>query len=576
MLSFDITDRNIRVIKGSENNGKIRITAAATLELEEGVINNGHVKDVPRLATLVNKLLRTHKMSDKEACVTISSNLVIFKELHIKKPDKGTFIKAVQDEMRSAMNLDSTYSISYVVVGPDENDKSLTVVLATACPFEIIECYSKVCNMLQIQLKSAIISCNCATKVLLSDKKNETRMPLLAVQVDNTFISINVYDHGQLVFTRFASISPEDYGNSDDYVFEAVQENIDRMLQFYRVTSGDRPIEHIIFYGDTRDYVRYVKVMDEDYGIQTSTITAPPNIHGYENLEFAQYVNAIGALFSRDKTKDWVNLLEVDTVNTAKLRAPRFFATLYLSVMIVVIGGLGTASWFLIKEKNDTSDEIKMYESKITDPANLAKMDEVDVRDAQLAKIANYSTGVGAAIDAYETHTLLESKIFKEINDILLKVSTDCGLVDDPNDKILTDTAISEKKDYAFGPDEEALIVPAGAKCKITTPTYSEGAISFSVTAFEPLEETMLDGGVLSDADPAEFPKALVRAFWDSDTFTDPDYTNYSVVYNVGEDKDKKIRQITLNLSFKVKATIPENLKKYLPVSERTDGGATE
>ncbi|MDR0917641.1 MAG: pilus assembly protein PilM, partial [Oscillospiraceae bacterium] len=557
----------------SENNGKIRITAAATLELEEGVINNGHVKDVPRLATLVNKLLRTHKMSDKEACVTISSNLVIFKELHIKKPEKGTFIKAVQDEMRSAMNLDSTYSISYVVVGPDENDKSLTVVLATACPFEIIECYSKVCNMLQIQLKSAIISCNCATKVLLSDKKNESRMPLLAVQVDNTFISINVYDHGQLVFTRFASIAPEDYGNSDDYVFEAVQENIDRMLQFYRVTSVDRPIEHIIFYGDTRDYVRYVKVMDEDYGIQTSTITAPPNIHGYENLEFAQYVNAIGALFSRDKTKDWVNLLEVDTVNTAKLKAPKFFAALYFSVMLVVVAGLGTASFFIIKEKNDTEDEIKSYDQKINDPANLAKMDEVDVRDAQLAKIANYSNGVSAALDAYDTHTLLESDIFKEINDILLKVSTECELVDDPSDDVLSDVSISEIKDNAFDPDEESLIIPAGAKCKITTPSYSEGAISFSVTAFEPIEETVLDGGVVSDADPAEFPKALVREFWASDTFTDPDYTTYAVTYGLGEEEN--IRQITFSLSFKVKSNIPENLKQYLPATEQT-GGATE
>ena len=51
MLSFDITDRNIRIIKGVESNGKIRINSAATLNLEEEIIVNGHVKDVPRLAT---------------------------------------------------------------------------------------------------------------------------------------------------------------------------------------------------------------------------------------------------------------------------------------------------------------------------------------------------------------------------------------------------------------------------------------------------------------------------------------------------------------------------------------------
>ena len=49
MLSFDITDRNIRIIKGTESNGRIRINSAATLNLEEEIIVNGHVRDVPRL-----------------------------------------------------------------------------------------------------------------------------------------------------------------------------------------------------------------------------------------------------------------------------------------------------------------------------------------------------------------------------------------------------------------------------------------------------------------------------------------------------------------------------------------------
>lgn len=52
MLSFDITDRNIRVVKGVESNGKIKISSAATLNIEEGLIVNGHVKDVPMLQHL--------------------------------------------------------------------------------------------------------------------------------------------------------------------------------------------------------------------------------------------------------------------------------------------------------------------------------------------------------------------------------------------------------------------------------------------------------------------------------------------------------------------------------------------
>ena len=85
MLSFDITDRNIRIIKGAESGGKIKISKAATLNLEEEVIINGHVKDIPRVATLINGILKKSGMADKEAIVSISSNLTIFKELQVPR-----------------------------------------------------------------------------------------------------------------------------------------------------------------------------------------------------------------------------------------------------------------------------------------------------------------------------------------------------------------------------------------------------------------------------------------------------------------------------------------------------------
>ena len=211
MLSFDITDRNIRIIKGTENNGRIRINSAATLNLEEEVIVNGHVRDVPRLATLINQVLRTNKMPDKEAIVSISSNMTIFKELHIQRAEKQQdFMKMVRAEMSAALGIDESYSVSYIVVGPSDQTEGADKVLATACPFEVVDCYKRVFNMLQISLKSVMIGCNCITKVLVADSKIKAKMPLLAVQIDNNFISLNLYEKGQLSFSRFASISAED------------------------------------------------------------------------------------------------------------------------------------------------------------------------------------------------------------------------------------------------------------------------------------------------------------------------------------------------------------------------------
>ena len=184
MLSFDITDRSIRIIRGSESNGNISIRSAVTIELEEEVIVNGHVQDVSRLAMIINGVLKENKMPDKEAIVAISSNLTIFKELQIPKAKESEFSKMVKSEMQSAIGNDENYSTSYIIVndGSPEDEKGgkgkkkkeedtssgeKVTVLATACPYEVVENYKKVFSILSISLKSIMIGCNCITKVLL-------------------------------------------------------------------------------------------------------------------------------------------------------------------------------------------------------------------------------------------------------------------------------------------------------------------------------------------------------------------------------------------------------------------------
>ncbi|HOF68272.1 MAG TPA: pilus assembly protein PilM, partial [Ruminococcus sp.] len=337
MLSFDITDRNIRIIKGAESGGKIKISKAATLNLEEEVIINGHVKDIPRVATLINGILKKSGMADKEAIVSISSNLTIFKELQVPRAKEQEFAKRVRQEMLSSLNIDDSYSVSYVIVGGAEdkgqNGEVMVKVLATACPFEVVECYKKVFQMLGISLKSVMVGCNCITKVLLSDTKIRAKMPLLAVQIDPNFISLNIYEKGQLSFSRFATIDPADYGNSNDYVFEAVNENIFRMLQFHKSRNLGEQIENVVFYGDTSEFNRLTDELGK-MDLNTSIIQVPPQIYGYQNLEFSLYANAIGALFKRNKENEKINLLQSDGINSNKIKSDSSYTAILAGVLI--------------------------------------------------------------------------------------------------------------------------------------------------------------------------------------------------------------------------------------------------
>lgn len=448
MLSFDITDRNIRIIKGTESNGRIRISSAATLNLEEEVIVNGHVRDVPRLATLINQVLRTNKMPDKEAIVSISSNMTIFKELHIQKAEKQQdFMKMVRAEMAAALGIDDSYSISYIIVGDSDQADGGVKVLATACPYEVVDCYKRVFNMLQINLRSVMIGCNCITKVLLADTKVKSKMPLLAVQIDNNFISLNLYEDGQLSFSRFASISAEDYDDSEDYVFEAVNENVFRMLQFQKSKTGSDPIENVVFYGDTHEYVRLTNEL-EKMGIRTSIINVPPQIHGYENLEFSSYANAIGAMFKRNKDTERINLLETDTVNNNKIRSDSsYFVMVGASVLAAVAVVFGT--WLVLTIQNNG------VEKKI-DTINEKKESQLAADlDAQLTMLADkqsavngYVDGVTDAYNAFVSRPKPSRAQYVELEDTIRKCAVDTLQIGEDE---VNDALTISKMDYSNG-----------------------------------------------------------------------------------------------------------------------------
>lgn len=428
MLSFDITDRNVRIIKGTESNGKIKIQSAATLDLEEEVIVRGIPKDPAMLATQLNQVLKSNRMADKEAIVSVSSNHTIFKELSVPYTSKSSdFAKSVKDKMQESVSvIDDTYSISYTIVKNDSNlkedkefnDSSEVTVLATACPHEMIDAYKVVFQFLSISLKSIVVASNCITKVLLADAKLKQKMPFLAVQIDKNFISMNLYQDNQLSFSRFASIDASDYTGSD-YILDAIVENVSRMLQFQK-NRNPEPIIHIVFYGDTSERYRDLADEMEQMGLTSSVIAVPPLITGYENLEFSNYANAIGAMFKRDKETEKINLLElggtasmvqdkIASDNSFKVIAGVSVAAI-VAVFAIVGIALNITNASLVSKINDANDFINS-------PDTVAKLTDYDNKTVMLENVRAYKDSAKLAADAYKSQPVLESSLLSTLED---------------------------------------------------------------------------------------------------------------------------------------------------------------
>lgn len=552
MLSFDITDRNIRVVKGAESNGKIKISSAATLNVEEGLIVNGHVKDVPNVATLINGVLKKNKMPDKEAIVSISSNLTIFKELTVPRVKPQEMQKTVKEKMQAELNLDDTFSVTYVIVGDatekSDNGEAMIKVLATACPYEIVNSYREVFKLLGISLRSVMIGCNCITKVLLADTKIKAKMPLLAVQIDPNFISLNLYEDGQLSFSRFASIDPEDYGNSKDYVFEAVNENIFRMLQFHRSRNTGEVIENIVLYGDTHDYVRLTDEL-EKLDLNTSLINVPPQIHGHENLEFSLYANAIGAMFKRNKDNEKINLLETELSSAIKKAGGKVHDDneglgLMLGLVVgaaVIVGGVwGVMAIINANIEGDIADITEYLES----PEVAKQLEHRDKLLAMRDTVNTYETSMINAHDAFYSQPVVNGEKYETIQAVLDKTAEEVGINAD--------------------------------ECFISTPAYSSGTFSFTVEA----------------PGSKEFVQKLPSCFIDNlvdESFSDNNgyyeaatYTGYNVTVTTeeveggeGEERPAAAGKETETVSFTVTVAIKGRESAYNPDESNADDADT-
>lgn len=419
MLSFDVTDKQIRIIRGTEAGGKIKVSNTATVNVPDGMIANGHIRDIPQMANLVNEALKNNHMMDKEAVISLSSNLMVFKELEIPKVKPTQIKQMVISQMQQSMGVTNEFAISYTIAGSVKEDgKDLLKILATACPRDMVDGYKRVFNMLNITLKMVAASNNCISRIVMNDPKLKDKCPMLLVQINENFLSLDLYENGHLSFTRFVTIDPNDYDDKNDYVFEAVNDQVFRMFQFQKTRSQNH-IHNVTFYGDTSQYIRLTNAM-EQMDISTQILKVPSHVGGYENFEFANFANAIGAMYKRQKETESINLIENDFASVAKTEVSGASVGLQAILAIVFCGLIIGGAWlfFDIITKN-YKETAAISESWIKSDTVAKQLADLEIIQGQVEKAQKYNDTIVDLSENYNTLPVIKTQILDAIYDSL-------------------------------------------------------------------------------------------------------------------------------------------------------------
>lgn len=396
MLSIDITDRQIKLVRGSAQGNKIKIDEVDFREIEKGLVSNGYIADVPLVAAEIIDMINTRAIKEKDTIVSISSSSILYKELMLPKPRKLSNTAAIEAMIGSNMGISGDYNISYTIVGEtvDENNNPLIKVLATACPQRLVGGYVKLFTHMGLALKAVNISNNAISRLIQNTPKMSGYMPLLLVQIDKEFLNINLYEDNVLSFSRYFKIDPADYNNAEDYVNQAIYDNLFRMFQFFQSRKDMKPIKEMMFYGEIGDFIALTNTVS-GFSVPCHILSAPTTIASRADFEFTVYANAIGALYKVNKEFEHINLLDTTAAKESK-GLNTFFIGLGAAALISVLAVVG-ANVVVDVINNSIKSEITKVQAQINDTALQARLTTLQQKEGVLANFQSYKDSIANA-----------------------------------------------------------------------------------------------------------------------------------------------------------------------------------
>lgn len=427
MLSIDITDRKIKLVRGVHAGNKIRVQDADMRELTLGMVSNGYITDVPMVAAELNDIIKTKGITEKDAIVSITSSSIVYKEMTLPKPKSIKNTAAIEAMIQANMGVSNEFNISYTIAGEaeDEEKNKLIKIIATACPQRLVDGYVRLFSHIGLSLKAVNISNNSVTRLIVNIPKMAERMPMLLIQIDQGFLNMNLYEDNQIVFSRYFNIDPSDYDNAPDFVVRAVYDNLFRMIQFIKSRKGSKPLKEIMFYGDTGNFIELSNAISS-FNVPVHVLAAPSTVITMTEIDFTQYANAIGAIYRRNKDLEHINLLEATSAKESKGMNGYLMALAGACVGAVALVGAITIG--IAAVDGTIRGQITEVQNQIQAPALQADLKVVSDRETMLSGFQTYIENAGSTSTLFNYMPKVQSYVYDKIKAPMEEVKSEYNI----------------------------------------------------------------------------------------------------------------------------------------------------
>jgi type IV pilus assembly protein PilM len=193
-FGLDIGDRSVEIIE-LEKIFKFAVTTYGRIELPEGVVENGRIKDQNVLAEKIKKLLKEvkpKKVSTNKVIVSLPASEIFIKCFTVDaKLKSGSLNKAIVDKMSLELpvNIDKTYW-DFVEKPVSKKDKKMIIFIGVQK--DIANNYVKFCNSIGLEVVCLCVqSFSLARTMLKSSQKQSLIMDIGSESTNLSFFDSN-------------------------------------------------------------------------------------------------------------------------------------------------------------------------------------------------------------------------------------------------------------------------------------------------------------------------------------------------------------------------------------------------
>jgi type IV pilus assembly protein PilM len=170
-LAFDIGTYNTKIVQASIRGSKINVSKFAMFSTPQNTVDDGNILNVNVLAEQIKKHLKSNKMKEKKAVITISGTSIITREIVLPKANQRELQAMINIEAPQyfPVNMDN-YILDYKVLEEIKVEDGVQYrIILVAVPFKVIDGYVQLMSKCNLHLNAIDFVGNSIVKLM----KNE-------------------------------------------------------------------------------------------------------------------------------------------------------------------------------------------------------------------------------------------------------------------------------------------------------------------------------------------------------------------------------------------------------------------